>query len=182
MLSQSLLPSFEKSELHALDAVAETRLSAISVKNQKITSLFDPKNIDVDFLPYLAYALKVDFYSDNLSEQEKRNLISSSITLRRHKGTKYAIERILEQFNLTASVSEWFEYSGQPYHFKVDIESIGVAYSAQELLTIEKYINSYKNVRSWIESINVAASIDTANIFTGSSTATTETIELELIA
>lgn len=40
----------------------------------------------------------------------------------------------------------------------------------------------YKNVRSVLEAINVTASIDAANIFIGTSTASFEMIELELIA
>lgn len=64
----------------------------------------------------------------------------------------------------------------------IDIESIGTAYSEADLAVLEKYVNIYKNVRSILDAINVTASIDTANIYLGSSTAFVEVIELELIA
>ena len=94
----------------------------------------------------------------------------------------YAVEKVLEQFNITANIQEWWSYGGDKYHFKIDIESMGIAYSAEDLKVLEQYVIIYKNVRSVLDAINVTASIDTANIYLGTSTSSSEFIELELIA
>jgi phage tail P2-like protein len=179
---QSLLPQFEKVELHCLDEFAYEIFKRLNEECAGLKTMLNPKECNSKFLPFLAYENAVDFWGDNLSEQEKRNLISSSKELKRKKGTLYAVEKVLEQFNITASVQEWWSYGGDAYHFKIDIESIGIAYSAQDIKTLENYVNVYKNVRSVLDSINVTASIDAANIFIGTSTSTYEVIEVELVA
>lgn len=182
MTFQSLLPSFENTELHALDEVAYKMFERLINECLPLKTILNPKECPSKFLSFLAYENAVDFWGDSLSEQEKRNLIASSKELKRKKGTLYAVEKVLEQFNITASVQEWWSYGGDAYHFKIDIESIGIAYSENDIQVLENYINVYKNVRSVLDAINVTASIDAANIFIGTSTSSFEMIELELIA
>lgn len=182
MIFQSLLPQFEKRGLHSLDELAFILFENIRSELAPLKDMLNPKTCDKKFLPFLAYENSVDFWSDDLSEQEKRNLIFYSKQLKRKKGTLYAVEKVLEQFNITAKIKEWWSYGGDAYHFMIDIESIGTAYSEADLAVLEKYVNIYKNVRSVLDAINVTASIDTANIYLGSSTAFIEVIELELIA
>lgn len=182
MIFQSLLPKFELKELHSLDELAFVLFENIRSEITPLKDMLNPRLCNRKFLPFLAYENSVDFWSDDLSEQEKRNLISFSKILKRKKGTLYAVEKVLEQFNITAKVEEWWSYGGDAYHFKINIESIGKAYSSEDLKILEQYVNIYKNVRSVLDAINVTASIDSANIYLGSSTASFEFIELELIA
>jgi len=181
MAFQSLLPQHESKELHALDELSATLFENLRIECEPLKRMLNPQECDEKFLPFLGYETAVDFWGDELSTQEKRNLISAVKELKRKKGTKYAVEYVFQQLNITATVIEWFEYEGEPYHFKIDIESIGIAYSANDLETLEKYVNIYKNVRSVLDSINVTASIDAANIYLGSSTHGAEIIELELV-
>ena len=182
MKFQSLLPQFEEIKLHSIDEFSSIFFENLKNESSNLKNMLNPKLCEKKFLPFLAYENSVDFWSDDLSEQEKRNLIFSSKQLKRKKGTLYAVEKVLEQFNITAKVKEWWSYGGDAYHFMIDIESIGTAYSEADLAVLEKYVNIYKNVRSILDAINVTASIDTANIYLGSSTAFVEVIELELIA
>src|SRR5690606_30548588 len=59
-------------------------------------------------------------YARNVAEQ--RALIKRAIELHRYKGTPWAIEQVLVTLGLSGKVSEWFDYGGQPYHFRVDID------------------------------------------------------------
>lgn len=182
MTFQSLLPLSEEKELHCIDELAFRLFEKLKLESEPLKNMLNTKLCNKKFLPFLAYENNVDFWSEDLSEQEKRNLIEFSKRLKRKKGTLYAVQKVLEQLNITATVQEWWSYGGDAYHFKIDIESIGVAYNADDLKILEGYINMYKNVRSVLDAINVTASIDGANIYIGSSTASFEFIELELIA
>lgn len=182
MHKTSLLPSFEATPLHGVDLTAQSRFIEIATELEVIKDLTNPDKCKAEYLPFLAFAYNVDFWDESLSEKEKRNLIKASFLLHQKKGTIWAIEKVFEALNLQASVEEWFEYNGEPYHFKVNIESIGIAYTENDLKRLEKYVNYYKNVRSVIDEISVTASIDGANIYLGSSSASFEFIEMELIA
>ena len=46
-------------------------------------------------LPYLAWALSVDDWDPTWSEDRRRDVIAASIEIQRHKGTLWAVKRIL---------------------------------------------------------------------------------------
>lgn len=99
MEQQSLIPSFEAEGLHKLDLVAAGITDELSEKHQVVKTLANPLICDEKFLPFLAYAFKVDFWDEELKESEKRDLIKHSILLHQRKGTLWAIEEVLELVN-----------------------------------------------------------------------------------
>lgn len=107
MKFQSLLPQFEEIKLHSIDEFSSIFFENLKNESSNLKNMLNPKLCEKKFLPFLAYENSVDFWSDDLSEQEKRNLIFSSKQLKRRKGTLYAVEKVLEQFNITAKVKEW---------------------------------------------------------------------------
>ena len=110
---------------------------------------------DERFLPYLAHTYQVEFWSDDLSSDEKRAIIDANIFLNRKKGTLSALKDVLRRLNIDIKFYEWFEYKGLPYHFKIDIDFISRPAGKDELRIIEDFINIYKNEKSVLELINV---------------------------
>ena len=49
-------------------------------------------------------------------------------------------------------VTEWFEYGGEPYHFKIDLLS-APRIVQEDLEKVVRVINSVKNTRSWLDSL-----------------------------
>ncbi len=82
--------------------------------------------INIDKLPEplldaLAYDFKVDWYAYDADIETKRAQIKNNFQVHRHLGTKSAVMNEVTTFFPGANVYEWFEYGGQPYHFKVEI-------------------------------------------------------------
>jgi P2-related tail formation protein len=94
------------------------------------------------------------------SEQEKRQLIKDAIKLHKLKGTKAGVERALSTLNIEGKVSEWFEYGGDPFHFKIDIFLQNYAYNEKVFENLKKMIEEYKNVRSVLEEISVVLNVN----------------------
>ena len=100
----------------------------------------------------LAVQLHVDFYDYTLPVAKKRALVKQSIAWHQIKGTKAAVEQVIQTVFNQGHVQEWFEYGGSPYHFRVDvIESDDI--DAATIGQVVKAINSTKNVRSWLDGI-----------------------------
>lgn len=115
--------------------------------------------VDASALPHLAEQFHITGDEGWLlasNEIEQRDLIKNAIILHKHKGTKYAIERVCEVLNLRGEVSEWFEYGGEPYYFKVDISLTKRRISSELVQVLIRMVNEFKNVRSWLEEIIVA--------------------------
>ncbi|PLY08405.1 MAG: phage tail protein I [Arcobacter sp.] len=99
MSSISLLPSNESEIAKAIDIANSKRLDLIGDELSIVKHLANPLFCPLEFLPFLAYAFKVDFWDEELKESEKRDLIKHSILLHQRKGTLWAIEEVLELVN-----------------------------------------------------------------------------------
>jgi len=89
------------------------------------------------------------------NEEEKRELIKNAILLHRYKGTKYAIKSVLKKLNLDGNVTEWFEYAGDPYYFRVAINLLTRGLDEATFNRLEALIYEYKNERSWLDRLDV---------------------------
>ncbi|EEM2503656.1 TPA: phage tail protein I [Salmonella enterica subsp. indica] len=112
--------------------------------------------VDASALPSLAEQFHVQglegwlFASD---EQEKRELIKQAIELHKYKGTVWAVRRVLEILSLPGAITEWFEYGGKAYFFKVDIELVNQGMDENLFNNLVELIHQYKNVRSKLEEL-----------------------------
>lgn len=103
-------------------------------------------------LDLLAWQLHVEGYAEAVSLKAKREMIWASVILHRKKGTPWAVKHGLETtLQVPATISEWFEYGGEPYFFRVELDVSGVAIDARALENAVKVIFAHKNVRSWLE-------------------------------
>lgn len=100
----------------------------------------------------LAWQWHVDFYDQNLSLEKRRALVKNSIRWHMKKGTKAAVEEMVQTVFEGGRVTEWFEYNGEPYHFKIDLlEAPGI--SQENIDTVVRLVKAVKNTRSWLDSV-----------------------------
>ncbi|MER1986568.1 MAG: phage tail protein I [Solibacillus sp.] len=88
--------------------------------------------------------------------EKKIGLLESAIELHSLKGTPAAIELVCELLNVKARLTEWFEYGGAPYYFRIDVMEVtdrGLTREVMQLL--EQLVQHYKNGRSHLEAINI---------------------------
>lgn len=105
-------------------------------------------------LDLLAWQWHVDFYEPlGLTADRKRALIRQSIAWHRQKGTPAAVRAVVEAAYGNCALFEWYEYGGEPYHFKVCVtlqeESVDKSRWKDVLVAVE----SAKNARSWLEAM-----------------------------
>lgn len=76
-----------------------------------------------EYLPYLAWEVSVDRWSDDWSEATKRKVIQESFYVHKRKGTIASLRRVVEPFGYLLNVVEWFEEvpPAQRGTFKLDI-------------------------------------------------------------
>ena len=151
-MSNSLAP-INDINLKIFDEICEERFGNIDLE-AVLVSIID--NVPADALPHLAEQYHItgnEGWLQALSEQEKRNLIKSSIKMHRYKGTKYALEEIFKTLNIVGSVEEWFNYGGKPYYFKVILQIFNRSINEETEQKLRDLINEYKNERSWLEEI-----------------------------
>ncbi|MDK9603502.1 phage tail protein I [Lelliottia wanjuensis] len=84
-------------------------------------------------------------------ERQKRKLIKQAIELHRYRGTPWAVRQVLRILELEGDISEWFEYGGKPYFFRMDVTIKARGLGEDEFNALVTMIHEYKNVRSKLE-------------------------------
>ena len=132
---------------------------ALDDELQKITAatrnaLLLPRldELSEDVIDLLAWQWHVDFYEPSMSIETKRQLVRESIAWHRIKGTKAAVEKMAQTVFKGGVVTEWFEYGGEPYHFRIDVLNAPnmTEESRDRLLAVVK---ASKNTRSWLDEL-----------------------------
>ena len=116
-MSKSLLP-INASQL--LKDLENSSLKAISLEalNRYVTN---PDLAPDNILPWLAWAVSVDDWSDNWPKVIKREMIKNSISLHQIKGTKRAIQKALEIIGVAGEIALWWELNPRmtPHSFNI---------------------------------------------------------------
>jgi phage tail P2-like protein len=111
-------------------------------------------NIDAlpeDILDILAHDFKVDWYDYNQTTEVKRRLIRDSKKVHRRLGTKAAVESVIRAYFGNGEVTEWFEYGGKPYFFRLSVDIDPQNDSPEARRQLFESVRRVKNVRSHLE-------------------------------
>ncbi len=114
--------------------------------------------VDTSALPSLAEQFHVQGLEGWLfarDERQKRDLIKQAIELHRYRGTPWAVRQVLKILALDGDISEWFEYGGDPYFFRMDVTLETRGLTEDEFNALIALIHEYKNVRSKLEMLTV---------------------------
>ncbi len=164
-INQSLLPPNASQLLRDLETVFGDSFDLPTLNRYVVNPDLAPAHI----LPWLAWALSVDDWSDSWSEQIRRNVIKASVEVHRKKGTIGALKKALQVFNYTnIKVEEWFEYGADPYFFRVFFDVREPGFDVNILPQVQKVIESTKNARSHLESLRAYLSAEMGLVSIGS--------------
>lgn len=147
----------EKPEVQALGY-------AIMKANQKMLDLLDQSMVyaGIDRLPekildVLAIELRAQYYEEDLEIESKRNIIKNTLYLYSKAGTPEAVTQMIQYVFGGGVMAEWFEYGGEPYHFKVDTSAI-LSEDINEKFA--KLIRRVKNIRSHLDQIVIKREVE----------------------
>lgn len=122
-------------------------------------------NLPEAVLDILAYDLKIDWYEAAAPIENKRRAVKECILVHKYKGTKYAVETALHSMFTNAKVEEWFEYGGEPFHFKLTVYGSTTGGGLKNLYLKVQYA---KNLRSVMDdTLFIVIPDKTAEIFVG---------------
>ncbi len=140
----------------------ELHITANEIKKNIIYPNID--ELSEKWLDILAYDLHVDWYDYDYPVETKRAIIKDSVKIHQKLGTKYAVETALRNVYKDATVSEWFEYDGKPYYFKINIDTSGSSLQENDYFDILRKVQFYKNLRSHCDGIHINLNINSAII------------------
>ncbi len=126
--------------------------------------------VDSSALPHLAtqfHVLGYEGWDFATTDSQKRELIKNAIQMHRYKGTLYSLKIAINMlFSNVATITEWFQYNGKPYCFKVNVDISNTGISEQQYTDLLNLIFEWKNTRSWLDSLDMVIT-NTDSLFIG---------------
>lgn len=152
-MSRHLLPN-NRSELEA--ALADS--GALELDVERLRGVADSARCPAALLPWLAWAMSVESWSEAADEAQRRALIRQSIPIHKHKGTAGAVRRAMAALGVSVEFKEWREYGGAPYTFRLTAwANDNHSPSREQVLSADLYsrlrrvVDDAKNERSHYE-------------------------------
>lgn len=136
--------------------ITEVSASAFNL-NGDLSSLIRIDDAPSDYLSILAWQFSVDRWQDDWPDEVKRAQIKNSIKVHRHKGTNYALRKIVESFGYSLQVHEWWQETpmNQPGTFQITIDTQGQGLSERNYQTLVELLNDAKPLTREIKGIEL---------------------------
>lgn len=115
------LPEVLRSDVstQGLASAIAAELEEAACKTNLATIYANIDTMDEALLDILAKDFKVDWWRPNATIEEKRYALKSSWYVHRHLGTPASIRAAIADFLGSGKLEEWYEYNGQPHHFRI---------------------------------------------------------------
>ncbi|MFJ1337176.1 phage tail protein I [Pseudomonas caricapapayae] len=146
----SLLPHNATPLEQALEAACD-----LGIDPGIIRGVADSQRCPTNFLPWLAWAMKVDGWEVAESGEQQRALIREAIPLHKTKGTVGAVRRVLKAVRVNSDFKEWQQIPGAaPYTFQLTAwannnrPGEGSIISPQLYARLRALVDAAKNERS----------------------------------
>lgn len=148
-----LLPAFmrEDEAVQALSCAMDTLLGEPGKRLHSISAWSSVDNMTDAECDEMAWELDIDWYDNTASLEEKRETIKSAQQIKRKRGTKWAVERLIGIHFGEGWIMEWYESGDAPYTCKILTTNAHV--TAENYAEFVASANIAKNERSRITGI-----------------------------
>lgn len=106
-----------------------------------------------ELLDYLAAELRTPAYRADYAVEVKRTLVRQSLLFYATMGTPGAVDRLIQSIFGSGQIQEWFEYGGEPHHFRATVGASGLTITPEGLEELRRVLASVKRLSSWLDSI-----------------------------
>lgn len=104
-------------------------------------------------LDELAWELNITWYDSGADAATKRELIKNSDLVRSRFGTPWAVEELTRAYFGGGKAVEWFEYGGEPGHFRIYSDNIDLTNALYKPFLSK--LDKVKRVSQWLDEIRI---------------------------
>ncbi len=117
-------------------------------------------------LDEMAWEMSVEWYDTGMELENKRATIKAAVLLKEKSGTKWAVvEAVKAGYGVVPEILEWYEYGGEPGHFRVNLNAL----NAFDFAKVHKAIEYVKRASAHLDGIEMYTTEET-DLFVGFAT------------
>lgn len=106
-------------------------------------------------LDMLAEELHISWYDKTAAIDVKRELIKNSDMVHSKMGTNWAVQNVIETYFGSGEIQDWYDYEGEPHHFKVITSNQSITTGAAEKFL--SVLDKVKRKSAFLDGIEVVA-------------------------
>lgn len=148
----SLPPNLQNVDNECFGYAFDRQIARLNCIADKLSLWADLDNADAKHYDYMAMTIGAPYYESEYSDDQKLRLLKSALATRRYAGTVKAIEELLTNVFDEGKFIPWYEYDGEPYHFKISVQKMP---SAQDKALFTKMLKKVKATRSVIDEVDI---------------------------
>lgn len=155
---QKLLPLFmrEDEACMGFSAALNGLLAEVAAKIQLLSRWDHIDEMTDAQLDELAWELNITWYNKTAPLEVKRQVVRESELVHSKLGTKWAVETLLGTYYGDVTVQEWWEYGGEPNHFKILSPNPSILNDEAAFMF---YLNAAKRLSSWLDEVKMTGFI-----------------------
>jgi len=150
-----LPPNLKNAETRSISYAADRQFEKLAAKILKTLIYADIMTIDEWLCDFLALIFNIRVYDTAFPLNTKRRLIQAARRNSSRKGTAKAVSDIVGTIHSGAQVEAWFQYSGDPYCFRITVDTTDTGIDDEAYDKLLYYIDDYKALRSHLDGITV---------------------------
>lgn len=150
-----LIPQFMRNDdaVRGLAAAMDEIVPGLAGAIDKLSTWDHIDDISEAELDQLALELNIPWYDSTASVTIKREVVKNSDKVYKHIGTKWAVENIIRTYFGDGYIMEWFEYEGEPGHFRV--YSSNPSLNNERLTEFLALLNKTKRASAKLDGISI---------------------------
>lgn len=139
------------------------RIMALAARTRLMSAI---DTLDERILDILAVELRTPAYQDSFPLDVKRTLVKWTLPFYAKLGTPAAVNWLIQTIFGAGHMEEWFDYEGDPHHFRAYVGNDGSSTITQEnLREFRRMVASVKRLSSWLDDIVTFTTMEPAKVY-----------------
>ena len=153
-----LLPQFMQDDdaVRGLAAGIDSIIPQVAASLENLSTWDCIDRLSEKELDDLAWELNIPWYDTGASLSIKQEVIKKSDQVHAKLGTKWAVENVIQTYFGSGFISEWWEYGGEPGHFRVN--SSNPSLNAERFNEFLRLLEKVKRASAKLDSVIISIS------------------------
>lgn len=139
-------------EILSISYALQMQVARIVAAAEKTKCFSDIDKLDDETLDYFAVEMRTMYYDQSLPIEKKRAIIKNTLNWYTKGGTSSAVTELLSVVFGEGDLEEWFNYDGDPYHFRA-VLPVSQGSAVGDMNLFRELIQKIKNVRSHVDEL-----------------------------
>jgi P2-related tail formation protein len=160
----SLPPNMQTVDNECMCYAIDRQIKRLASIARELTVWGDLDGVNPRYYDQAALTVRAPYYKSEYDDGKKLGLIKSAVLSRRYAGSVRAVEELIGNAFKYAVFVPWYEYGGEPYHFKVVIKDEP---DGSSKALFEEMVRKVKAARSIIDGVELDADGFSMNVYVG---------------